>query len=486
MRTLLFAAAALSLSAASAQTPPATNAILVPPAPNAVAPVPAATQATVDRLRTAALARDGAWDIVESLTTEIGPRHGGSPAEAAARDWAVTKFKALGFQNVHIEPFTTPYWSRVSESASIVTARGEQRLVVVALGGSGPTPAGGLEADVVRFESIPALIAAPADSVRGKIVFIDEHMVRSQDGSGYGAAVVKRSQCAPNAAGKGAVACLIRSVGTDSHRNAHQGGAARQPNGLRFPAAAIAAPDADQLARLMTRGPVRVKLNLVVDFQDSAPSGNVVADIVGREHPEQIVVIGGHLDSWDQGTGAIDDGAGVAITMAAAKLIRDLPRRPRRTVRVVLFGTEETGVFGGEAYAKQHAGELANHIVAAESDFGAQEIWRISSGVGEGALPYVRAIHNALRPLSVTLGDNTDSGGADVGGMHAGGVPVIELGQNGWNYFDLHHTPDDTLDKIDRAELRQNVAAYATMVWLAADMDWDFRAKAPPPAPAAR
>ena len=477
MRIFSLVFAALFLSAASAQTPaPGTNGILAPPSPPVVAPVPPATQATIDRLRAAALSGDGAWDIVESLTTEIGPRHGGSDAEARARDWAVEKLKRLGFQNVHVEPFTIPYWARVTERASVLTPGGEQRLVVVALGGSGPTPAGGLEAEIVRFESIPALIAAAPERVRGKIVFIDEPTVRTQDGSGYGNGVVKRSQCAPNAAAKGAAACLIRSVGTDSHRFAHQGGGARQPNGLHFPAAAVSAPDADQLARLLTRGAVRAKLEIAVETREEAPSGNVIADIVGREHPEQIVVIGGHLDSWDQGTGAIDDGAGVAITVAAAKLIRDLPRRPRRTVRVVLFGTEESGVFGGAAYAKAHAAELNNHILAAESDFGAREIWRLSSGVGEGALPYVRAIHNALRPLAITLGGNADTGGADVGGMHAGGVPVLELGQNGVDYFDYHHTPDDTLDKIDRAELRQNVAAYATMAWLAADMGWDFRA----------
>ncbi len=476
MRTLfLVTLSAVLLSAAAAQTPP----------PPAVAPIPAATQATVDRLRGAALAGNGAFEITESLTTEIGPRLAGSDAEARARDWAVAKLKRLGFQNVRVEPFTIPYWRRVTERASVMTPGGTQHLVVAALGGSGPTPVGGVEAEVVRFESILALNAAPAQSVRGKIVFIDEHTVRSQDGSGYGNGVVKRRECAPAAAGKGAVACLIRSVGTDSHRLAHQGGSARQPNGLRFPAAAVSAPDADQLARLVARGPTRVKLEIAVETRENALSGNVIGEIVGRERPGEIVVIGGHLDSWDQGTGAIDDASGVAITMAAAKLIGDLPRRPRRTIRVVLFGAEETGVHGGDAYAKAHAGELPNHVIAAESDFGAREIWRLSSGVGAGALPYVRAMHNALRPLSINLGGNADTGGADVGAMLASGVPVLDLGQNGWDYFDYHHTADDTLDKIDPAQLRQNVAAWATVTWLAADMGWDFRAK-DAPAPAAR
>jgi Zn-dependent M28 family amino/carboxypeptidase len=473
MRTLILASlAALTLSAAEAQTPP----------PPAVAPIPAATQATVDRLQAAALAGNGSFQIVESLTTEIGPRLAGSEAEAQARAWGVEKLKRLGFQNVRIEPFTIPYWRRVTERASVMTPGGRQTLVVAALGGSGPSPVGGIEADVVRFTSVPALIAAPADSVRGKIVFIDEPTLRTQDGSGYGAGVAKRSQCAPNAAGKGAVACIIRSVGTDTHRFAHQGGNARQPNGLAFPAAALSAPDADQITRLLTRGPVRVSLEIAVETRENAPSGNVIGEIVGRELPDEVVVIGGHLDSWDQGTGAIDDGAGVAITMAAAKLIRDLPRRPRRTIRVVLWGAEETGVHGGDAYARAHAAELPKHVIAAESDFGAREIWRFSSGVRPGALPYVRAIHNALRPLAINLGDNLANGGPDVGAMRTAGVPVFALNQNGWDYFDYHHTADDTLDKIDPAQMRQNVAAWATVVWLAADTDWDFRTpEAAPP-----
>ena len=464
-------------AAAPTSAPAPTPAPAAAPA-LAVASISPATQATVDRLRAAARAGDGAFEIAESLTTEIGPRLAGSDAEARARAWAVEKMKRLGFQNVHVEPFTIPYWSRVTERARVV-APGDQQLVIAALGGSGPTPTGGLEAQVVRFESIPALAAAPDASVRGRIVFIDERTVRSQDGSGYGAGVAKRRECAPAAAAKGAVACFIRSVGTDSHRLAHQGGNARQPNGLRFPAAALSAPDADQVARLLTRGAVRVQLEIAVEAREDALSGNVIGEIVGRERPGEIVVIGGHLDSWDQGTGAIDDASGVAVTMAAAKLICDLPRRPRRTVRVVLFGAEETGVHGGDAYAKAHAGELPNHILAAESDFGAREIWRLNSGVGEGALAYVRAMHNALRPLNINPGPNTNTGGADVAGMRAGGVPVFDLAQNGWDYFDYHHTADDTLDKIDPVQLRQNVAAWATVTWLAADMNWDFRTKEP-------
>jgi carboxypeptidase Q len=464
MRTLLIASVtglcALVATAAAQQA-----------APPAVAPIPPAVQATVDRLQKSALESSNAWGIVEGLTTEIGPRLAGSEAEAKAREWAVAMLRRQGFQNVRMETFTVPYWERVSERASIVTANGAQRLVVVALGGSGSTPDGGVETEVVRFPSIAALTAAPDEGVRGRIVFIDEPTNRTQDGSGYGAGVAKRGLCAPIAQAKGAAACVIRSVGTHSHRFAHQGGPP---------------PDADQVARLLRRGPVRMRLEITVKIAENVTSGNVIGEIVGRERPDEIVVIGGHLDSWDQGTGAIDDGAGIAITTAAAKLIRDLPRRPRRTIRVVLWGAEETGVHGGAAYARQHAAELTKHIVAAESDFGADVVYRFSTRFGEGALPYARAIQRALAPLAINMGANAAGGGPDLGAMRAAGVPVASLDQNGWDYFDYHHTPDDTLDKIDRAKLNQNVAAYATFAYLAAEMDWDFRKPAETPAPVAK
>ncbi|MDZ4776724.1 MAG: M20/M25/M40 family metallo-hydrolase [Alphaproteobacteria bacterium] len=477
MRTHLIALAfVLTVATAAAQTAP----------PPVVAPIPASVQANVERLQKAALGSDLAYDIVEGLTTEIGPRLAGSDAEARARAWAVAMLRRNGFQNVRIEPFTIPYWERKVERATVITPNGRQNLVVVALGGSPATPAAGVEAEVARFASIAALNDAAPGGVRGKIVFIDETTIRTQDGAGYGAGVAKRGQCGMAAYAKGAVACIIRSVGTHSHRFAHQGGSTTPRPAPATPSAAVSPPDADQLTRLLARGAVRVKLEIAVETREIAQSGNVVGEIVGRERPEEIIVIGGHLDSWDQGTGAIDDGAGVAITTAAAKLVRDLPRRPRRTIRVVLFGAEETGIHGGTAYARQHASELDKHIVAAESDFGAREIYRMRSRFGEGALPYARAIQRALAPLRINAGDNTANGGPDVGPLRPLGVPMVELSQNGWDYFDYHHTPDDTLDKIDRAELRQNVAAYATFIYLAAEMDWDFRKPADTPAPAAR
>jgi len=470
--TLLFAP--LFASGASAQQQQPGHQVAVnPQAPPAVAPISAEQLRTVERLRSAALESDLAWEIVEDLVTQIGPRLAGSEAEARARDWAVAMLREQRFSNVRIEPFTIPYWDATREEASIV-GPAPQRMVVAALGGSPSTPQGGLEAEVVRFPDMAALEAAPESAVRGRIVFIDERMERTQDGSGYGAAVAKRGRCAPVAQSKGAAACLIRSVGTDPHRFAHQGGSSRQAQGASLPAAAISPADADLLARRIARGPTRVRLNIEADIRENAPSGNVIAEIRGRERPEEIVILAAHLDSWDLGQGAIDDGAGVAIVTAAARLIRDLPRRPRRTIRILFAGAEENGVHGGAAYARAHANET--HIVGAESDFGAGRVWRFRTRCAEQALPYGRAIQRQLAPLGIIPGDNLAGGGADISDLRQAGMPVVDLSQNGLDYFDLHHTADDTLDKIDPEALRQNVAAFAVFAYLAADNDWDFRA----------
>jgi hypothetical protein len=470
---LALAALAFASSASAQQQQPgfavATNAPPTPPA----APISAEQQRVIDRLQAAALQSDRAWEIVESLVTEVGPRLAGSDAEARARDWAVRVLRENHFANVRVEPFTIPFWDGLREEAEVV-APTRQRLVIVALGGSPSTPPEGLEADVVRFESMAALEAAPEAAVAGRIVFIDERMVRTQDGSGYGVAVRKRSRCAPVAQRKGAVACLIRSVGTDPHRFAHQGGSSRQPDGASLPAAALSPADADLLARLAARGPARVRLRIEADIRDNAPSGNVIAEIRGRERPDEIVLLAAHLDSWDSGQGAIDDGAGVAIVTAAARLIRDLPRRPRRTIRILLAGAEENGIHGGAAYANAHAGDT--HVVAAESDFGAGRVYSFATSFPESAAPYTRAMQRALAPLGVLPTTQPASGGADIGGLHQAGVPVADLNQDGTDYFDYHHTPDDTLDKIDPAALRQNVAAWATFIYLAAETDWVFSA----------
>jgi hypothetical protein len=412
--------------------------------------------------------------FVEDMTTKIGPRLAGSEAEQRARNWAVAELNALGFQNVRVEAFSIPFWSRTHESASISGAN-PQPLVITALGGSRPTPEGGLTAEIVRFESLSELAAAPADSVTGRIVFIDEHMTRTQDGSGYGMAVRKRGACAKVGATKGAVACLIRSVGTQPHRMPHTGGMMRTGALGDLPAAAVSHPDADQLTRLLSHGPVSVNLDIGVEYSESAASGNVIAEVEGGAHKDEIVLIGCHLDSWDLGTGAVDDGAGCGIIVGAANLINQLSGTPDRTIRVVLYGAEEVGLFGGDAYARKHTDNLSNHVFAAESDFGAGRIWRLQTGFGDGALDYAATMQSVLEPLGIAPSHNRATGGPDIGVLHRAGVPVVTPTQDGTDYFDLHHTPDDTFDKIEPDAFNQNVAAYAAMAYLAADTGWDFR-----------
>lgn len=412
--------------------------------------------------------------FVEDLTTEVGQRLAGSDSEARARAWSATELTELGFDEVRIEPFDIPFWSRKSESVSVISPS-PQPLVATALGGSAATPKGGVTGKVVRFASLAELRAAPISKVDGKIVFIDETMIKTMDGSGYGMAVRKRSQCAEAASSKGALACLIRSVGTQPHRMPHTGIMARDGAEGAGPVAAISGPDADQLTRLLDRGPVSVSVDIQTEIKTNAPSGNVIAELKGTDLSDEIVLIGCHLDSWDLGTGALDDGAGCGIVVGAAMLIADLPDRPRRTIRVVLYGAEEVGLFGATAYAREHGDDLDKHILAAESDFGAGPIWRFQTRFGEAALPYARTIQNLLMPLGVTPDDNRAFGGPDIGILARAGVPVVTPGQNGMDYFDYHHTPDDTFDKIDPEEFRQNVAVYAAFTYIAAETGWDFR-----------
>ncbi len=440
-----------------------------PPPPPPVPPPPP------PRLREEALRSDLAWTIVRDLTTRIGPRPAGSPAEARARALMVETLERLGFVDVHVEEFDVPGWRRGEERAEVVSPA-PQPLMATALGGSVATPPAGLAAPVVRFADLAALEAAPAGSLKGRIAFIDQRMFRAQDGSGYGQTVAIRSRGAAAAARKGAVAVLIRSVGTDSHRLPHTGMMRYEDGVAKIPAAALSNPDADQLARLLAldEGPVVVRLVLRPEYGFAARSGNVVADIPGTDRGSGIVLLGAHLDSWDLGTGAIDDGAGVAIVTAAAKLVAQA-RRPRRTVRVVLFGAEEIGLVGARAYLERHADEIARHVLVSEADFGADRVWRMDTGVGEAALPFAAAVHHLLRPLGIGRGGNDSLGGSDVSVLARAGVPAIGLRQNGMRYFDLHHTADDTLDKIDPRRLAQNVAAWATMAFLVANGDADLR-----------
>jgi carboxypeptidase Q len=429
------------------------------------------------QLREQALADDTAWKVVESLTTEVGPRLAGSEADARAVEWAKAKFRELGYDKVWTEPVTFPKWERRSERAEVLGPH-SQALAVTALGGS---PGGTVEAELVRFADLAALEAAPAGSLAGKIAFVDYRMARARDGSGYGPGSRVRSRGPSTAIGKGAIAFVMRSAGTDSHRNPHTG-MTRFDEGLTpIPAAALSAPDADQLARLAMRGPVRIRLAIDAGWTGEYTSQNVIGEITGRSRRDEVVLIGGHLDSWDLGTGAVDDGAGVAITMAAGHLIGRLRQRPARTIRVVAFANEEQGLHGGKAYAEHHAGGVARHQIVAESDFGAGRIYAFNTSAPAHARAATARIAEALAPLGIVPSDKGGPG-PDVGPIAARGAAWAWLGQDGSDYFDLHHTPDDTLDKIDPQALAQNAAAYAVFAFLAADADGGFGSAAKPAA----
>ena len=273
---------------------------------------------------------------------------------------------------------------------------------------------------------------------------------------------------------------MVRSVGSDSHRFPHSGMMSSDGDSWAdIPVVAISNPDADHLRRLHNLGkPLSLSLHSESKWKGEVSSGNVILDLVGSEKPEEIVLIGGHLDSWDLGTGAVDDGAGIAITTAAAALIASLPERPKRTIRVVMFGAEEVGLLGAFAYAKQHEKNLSNHVLATESDFGAQTIWQLVSNVNPEATVLVDEIAKILSPLGIIRGgSDVAGGGPDIIPLAAKGVPTIRLNQNGRDYFDLHHTPDDTLDKINPDELAQNIAAYAASIYLLADSDVKLKTK---------
>ncbi len=415
----------------------------------------------VAELRDAALKDNYAWDIVEGLTTEIGPRLAGTEQEARARAWSVAKLRAMGFANVRVETFPVPLWVRGAEHAEI-TAPFPQPLAVTALGNSAATPPQGIEAQLIGFDTMEAFEAAPDEAVKGKIVFVSHAMTRTQDGSSYGASIAPRSRGPGVASRKGAAAIVIRSIGTDYHRNPHTGVMRFAEGEMPIPAGALSIPDAEQVQRILGRGqPVRMRLVLTPRQLGTAESGNVIAEVPGRDANAPPILVSCHLDSWDLGTGAIDDAAGCGIVTAAARRIMDVGR-PLRPIRIVWFGAEEIGLLGGADYRRRHGGQP--HYVLAESDFGAGRIWKVDSKLGPERVEEARALQRALAPLGIVPGSLDLAGGPDISAMIADGQPGVSLRQDGTDYFDLHHTPDDTLDKVDPEALRQNVAAWTTML----------------------
>jgi hypothetical protein len=408
-----------------------------------------------------------AWDFVEGITTEVGPRQAGTEAEARGRAWAMDWLRAQGFARVAEEPYMMPTWVRGDEHTEIVSPFA-QPMRITALGDSGATPDEGLTAQVVGFMTYAELEAAPAGSLAGKIAFISHDMQPTQDGSGYAFAGPARWTGPALAASKGAVATVIRSIGTENHRTPHTGGTTFPEGTAPIPAGALSNPDADNLERMLARadGPVTMKLVLTPRLLGDTQSGNVVAEVTGRDPSLPPVLVACHLDSWDLGTGAIDDASGCGIVAAAAKAVEGAGR-PLRTIRLLFAGAEETGVWGGKAYAQAHKDESI--AAALESDFGADRIWRLDTNFSGSNPALHKKLVQSVARFGVAGSTMAATGGADIGIARDQKTAILDLQQDGTRYFELHHTPDDTLDKIDPAQLRQNVAVWTQVVGILAN-----------------
>ncbi len=414
------------------------------------------------------IASGGAYAKLAWLTDRIGPRLSGSAGAEKAVAWALDEFRRDGMSRVRAEKVMVPRWVRGEERAVIVSPVA-QPLTITALGMSVPTPPEGITAPVVEVSSFDELRAA-GDKVRGAIVLMNKKTVAHRHGAGYGETSSLRYRGPSEAARVGAAAFLIRSLGTLVARLPHTGALGYLEDAPKIPAAAVTEEDADLIHRLLAAGEtVRVSLVLGCRTLPDVESANVVAELRGRSLPDEVVVIGGHLDSWDLGTGAIDDGAGVAISMEALRLLKTLGLRPRRTIRAVLFMNEENGVRGGKGYAEAHASEIKQHVAAIESDGGAGRPTGFTLRAGEGAAEAVRALARSLRGLGADEVDTKGGGGTDIGPLGKAGCPVLELRQDMTRYFDWHHTAGDTLDKVDPTELAQNAAAMAFMAYALAD-----------------
>ena len=429
----------------------------------------AADQKTAATLRDRALAGSDAYALVGSLTGEVGPRLAGSPGDRAAVAWAQAKLTELGFARVRIQPVTVPHWVR-GEASVVLAGNPPRALVCASLGGSIGTPDEGLSAPVRRYAGLAALKAAPEGSLAGQIAYVSARMPRSRDGAGYGPTVEARNTGPAIAAAKGAIGFLLRSVGTDHDRIAHTGITEHAADTAPIPAIAISNPDADLLdRRVASGGAVTVTLRSSARTLPPALSANVIGEIIGRERPDEVVVLGAHLDSWDLGEGAIDDGAGVAIVTAAARTILAAGEAPRRTIRVVLYAYEEGGGAGSQVYAHATAGTPEPHYAALEADSGSGRVFRVKSAVAAGNEAALASLVRVLAPLGIVAERGQAHGGADIAPLHERGVPVFDLGQDATTYFDVHHTANDTLAQIDRKDLDQAVAAFTATAWLLAN-----------------
>lgn len=438
------------------------------------------TLADLKKLQQAALASDYAYRQVAHLANNIGPRLSGSVQAQKAVEYVAGELKTLGLE-VQLEKVMVPHWVRGEETAALVRFPGQaadttQKVVLTALGGSVATPPAGLTAEVVVVRDFDELKSLGKEKVSGKIVVFnhpyDKRMAaQGRGGEAYGEAVVYRSDAPSAAARLGAVAALIRSVGDAAYRLPHTGLTKYADDAPQIPAAALTEEDADMIAALVPQGAVRMHLILTPRQLPDAVSYNVIGDLKGTEHPEQVVIVSGHLDSWDLGTGAIDDGAGVAVAMQAANLVRQLGLHPRRTIRVIAWMNEENGLRGGNTYATEHAGEVANQFAAIETDGGADH----PIGIYMAGKPQLKAM---LEPIAKVLDASgagllqfRDEVGADIDPLAKLGVPNFSPMQDSRFYFNYHHTAADTLDKIDRHNLAENAAVNAVLAYALANLE---------------
>lgn len=447
--------------------------MLAPLALLLLAAPPPAAPSTFESLVGRSLTDGATMATVTDLADRIGPRLSGSDGAAEAVRWAVAQFQAAGVP-VRTEKVKVPHWIRGEERGEVVPGQGHRggALVLTALGGSAPTPPGGVEAEVVEVTSLAALATAP---VEGRIVYFHHRM---SSWEGYNEASELRSYGPAKAAARGAVATMVRSAATGSLRSPHTGVAVFGAGDRPIPAVALATEDGDAIHRWLQAGPVRVRLQLGCRTEPDVDSANVVGEIRGREKPGEVVLLGAHLDSWDLAVGAQDDGTGVAMVLETARLISRMRPGPRRTVRFVLFMNEENGGAGGRAYADAHGGEL--HVAALETDAGAgRPSWVYFRG-GEGAESFLAPLVRPLAALGVDPVPRRHTlFGSDLHDLaRKRGLPTIHLWQDPTHYFDVHHSAADTLDKIDPVALAQSSAATAWLTWSLADAAGTL---APPP-----
>ena len=433
---------------------------------------------TMNRLRAAALTDPYAMNELQHLTDNIGPRLSGSPQAQQAVEFVAAEMRSLGAE-VTLEKTSVPHWVRGAETGELVAWPGmapatTQKIVLTALGSSVATPADGLTAEVIVVNSFNDLKALSPDAVKGKILLFNEKFDKRLAAQGYGfeaygQAVVYRMTAPVVGAAHGAVAVLVRSVGGADFRLPHTGMTMYDPQTTKIPAAAITAEDADLLEHLTSQGHVRMKLTLTPQTLPDAPSYNVIADWKGTEHPEQVVVISGHLDSWDLGTGAIDDGAGVVVSMQAIHLLSQLGIHPKRTVRFIAWMAEEEGSQGAQTYAADHASDLANHIGAIETDSGAGHPTGIYFAGKPALEAWLRPVAQTLQPIGASELVATPETGEDIATITTKGVPGFAPIQDSRFYFNYHHTAADTFDKVDARELNENAAVVTVLAYALAD-----------------